>query len=547
MRPRAMVAVVALSSALVSGGLLVQRGLIGNGPVGGVRVPSGAKLFDQVYQHVSQLYVDTLSDSVLYSHAASGLVGELHDPHSAYLSPELLARLSERTSGKYVGVGIQIDLRDGGVTVASPLAGGPAIEAGIQAGDRIAEVDGKLFQPATAEEAQKALRGTPGSVLRVTIARPGIATPLKFALTRREIRIAAVQRGMMLSNGVGYVALTIFSAQSAPALQHAIDSLRTAGMTSLILDLRGDPGGLLDQGVGVAELFLDPGQKIVSMRGRTADASRSYSDQTAQPWPKLPMAVLVDSNTASAAEIVAGALQDHDRALLVGGATYGKGSAQNVFPLSNGGALKLTTALWYTPSGRSINKPRVTADARVAPLADTTAKAKARPRYTTDAGRTVLGGGGITPDVFAAPAALSAGDSALQHALGRQIPEFRNAVADYAVSLKASHGVTSPNFAVTPAMRAELLRRMRQRGILVDDRSYDAASGVVDRTLGYDVARYVFGPAVQAARQLRDDPVVTRAASLVAGASSPAALLERAAKAGADSGKPSTAATAVKR
>ncbi len=542
MRPRAMVAMVVLSSALVSAGWLVERGLIGYSPVGGVRVPVGAKLFDQVYQHVSQLYVDTLSDSVLYARAADGLVGELHDPHSAYLSPELLARLSERTSGKYVGVGIQIDLRDGGVTVASPLAGGPAIEAGVQAGDRIAEVDGNPFRPATAEEAQKGLRGTPGSVLRLTISRPGIATPLKFALTRREIRVAAVQRGMMLNNGVGYVALTIFSEQSAPELKKAIDSLRTEGMTALILDLRGDPGGLLDQGVGVAELFLDAGQMIVSMRGRTADATRSYSDQTPQPWPKLPMAVLVDSNTASAAEIVAGALQDHDRAVLIGGATYGKGSAQNVFPLVNGGALKLTTALWYTPSGRSINKPRATADARVAPRTDTTAKAKARPRYTTDDGRTVLGGGGITPDVVAAPAALSAGDSALQRALGRQIPEFRNAVADYAVSIKASHSVSSPDFAVTPAMRAELLRRMRQRGIVVDDQSYDAASGVVDRTLGYDVARYVFGPAVQAARQLRDDPVVTRAALLVAGAASPAALLERAVKAGAGSAKPATAA-----
>jgi carboxyl-terminal processing protease len=527
MRSRAMIAVVVLSSALVSGGWLVERGLLGSGGIGGVRVDPGAKLFDQVYQHVSQLYVDTLSDSVLYARAADGLVGELHDPHSAYLSPELLTRLSERTSGQYVGVGIQIDLRDGGVIVASPLAGGPAIDAGIQAGDRIAEVDGKPFAPATAEEAQKALRGTPGSVLRITVARPGMATPLNFALTRREIRIAAVERGMLLGSGVGYVALTIFSAQSAPALRKAIDSLRTAGMKSLILDLRGDPGGLLDQGVGVAELFLDPGQKIVSMRGRTADASRSYSDQTAQPWPQLPIAVLVDSNTASAAEIVAGALQDHDRALLVGGATYGKGSAQNVFPLPNGGALKLTTALWYTPSGRSINKPRAADDGGIVPVADTAATAKARPRYTTDAGRVVLGGGGITPDVFAAPAKLSAGDSALQRVLGRQIPEFRNAVADYAVALKASHAIASPDFQVTPAMRAELLRRMRQRGITVDDQSYAAAIGVVDRTLGYDVARYVFGTAVQAARQLHDDPVVSRAASLVGGASSPADLLRR--------------------
>jgi carboxyl-terminal processing protease len=524
-----MIAVVVLSSALVSGGWLVQRGLIGSGSTHNESAAFGAKLFDDVYQHVSREYVDTLADSTLYSNAVDGLVNELHDPHSAYLSPELLARLSERTSGSYVGVGIQIDLRDGGVTVASPLPGGPAVQAGIQAGDRISEVNGKAFNPATSEEAQKTLRGAPGSVVRLTIQRPGLTTPLKFALTRREIRISSVQRGMMLDNGVGYVALTIFSEQSAPALRKAIDSLRADGMKSLILDLRGDPGGLLDQGVGVSELFLDPGQRIVTMRGRTAQATRSYDDRTPQEWPTLPVAVLVDSNTASAAEIVSGALQDHDRALLIGTPTYGKGSAQNVFNLPNGGALKLTTALWYTPSGRSINKARPSDDndeGDIGPLADTTAKA--RPRYTTDSGRVVLGGGGITPDVIVPPAALTPGDSALQRSLGKEIPEFLNLVSDYALSLKTSHAVTSPNFQVTPAMRAELLRRMRAAGMIVDDATYAGAQGVVDRTLGYDLSGYVFGQAAEAARRLHDDPVVMRAAAIVAGAKSQAELLQRA-------------------
>jgi carboxyl-terminal processing protease len=525
-----MIAVVVLSSALVSGGWLVQRGLIGS-DVARVTSPAlGAKLFDEVYEHVAREYVDTLPDSTLYTDAVDGLVGELHDPHSAYLSPDLLAKLSERTSGTYVGVGIQIDLRDEGVTVASPVPGGPAVQAGIQAGDRLTEINGVAFHPATTEEAQKALRGAPGSVVRVTVERPGLATPLKFALTRREIRISSVQRGMMLDNGVGYVALTIFSEQSAPALRQAIDSLRTAGMKTLILDLRGDPGGLLDQGVDVSELFLDPGQRIVSMRGRTAQGSRSFDDRMAQPWPTLPIAVLVDSNTASAAEIVSGALQDHDRALLVGTPTYGKGSAQNVFNLPNGGALKLTTALWFTPSGRSINKARPSDDegddGAPGPVTDTSAKA--RPRYKTDSGRVVLGGGGITPDVILPPAALSAGDSALQRVLGHQIPAFRNVVADYALSLKASHAVTSPNFQVTPAMRAELLRRMRAAGMTVDQPTYDGAVGVVDRTLGYDLAGYAFGQAVEAARRLHDDPVVMKTAAMVAGAHTETELFERA-------------------
>ncbi|MDB4875670.1 MAG: carboxyl-terminal protease [Gemmatimonadetes bacterium] len=516
-----MLAIVVLSSALVSGGWLVQRGLVGGG---GTRSADRARLFDEVYRHVSREYVDTLSDSILYTRAAEGLVQELGDPHSSYLSPAVLARLSERTSGKYVGVGVQIDVRDGWITVVTPLPGGPAIEAGIQAGDRITEMDGKPIHAQALDEAQKALRGAPGSVMRLTIERPGVSAPLKFALTRREIRTQSVQHGALLRDGVGYVALTIFSEASAPELQRTIDSLRAAGMKSLIFDLRGDPGGLLGQGVAIADLFLDPGQRIVSLRGRTPDASHAYTDRAGQPWPQMPVALLVDSNSASAAEIVAGALQDHDRALLVGTTTYGKGSAQNVFPLPNGGAVKLTTARWYTPSGRSINRPRPSDDGGGMPKSDSAA----RPRFTTDGGRTVLGGGGITPDILLPADSAPRGELAFQRALGKQIPQFRSALTEYALSLKNAHAVTSPNFAVTPAMRAELRRRMLVRGIAVDSGTMDAARSLIDRQLGYEIARDVFGTPAEYARRLRDDPAVTRTVSILAGAATQADLLKRA-------------------
>jgi carboxyl-terminal processing protease len=293
-------------------------------------------------------------------------------------------------------------------------------------------------------------------------------------------------------------------------------------MTSLIFDLRSDPGGLLDQGVGVADLFLNAGQRIVSMRGRTPDATRVYEDHSAERWPGMPVVVLVDSNTASASEIVAGALQDHDRALLLGTATYGKGSAQNVFPLRNGGAVKLTTALWYTPSGRSIN--RLPADS-ASPTDSTKMK---RPRFKTDDGRSVLGGGRITPDVLMPPTPVPASDSAFQRALGAKVPQFRDALTDYALSLKASHAVASPDFVVTPAMRAELLRRMRSRGITIDTATYDAASVLVDRFLGNEISRYVFGDAVEFARSLRDDAAVARAVQLADGVTSQQELLRRA-------------------
>ncbi|HEY4131851.1 MAG TPA: S41 family peptidase, partial [Gemmatimonadaceae bacterium] len=450
-------------------------------------------------------------------------VNELGDPHSVYLTPALLKSLSERTSGRYAGVGAQIDIRDGWITIVSPMAGGPALAAGIRTGDRIIEVDGKPIHGVGLDEAQKALRGEPGSVVKLTIERPAVAAPLKFALTRGEVKVQSVQHAQMLSDSIGYVALTIFSEESAAGLRHAIDSLRTAGMKTLLLDLRGDPGGLLDQGVSVSDLFLDPHQRIVSMRGRTPDASRSFDDRMPQQWPTMPVAVLVDSNTASAAEIVAGALQDHDRAVLLGSQTYGKGSAQNVFPLGEDGAVKLTIALWYTPSGRSINKRRPSPDE---PVPDTTSKTP--PTYKTDSGRTVRGGGGIAPDVKLPPMKLTTSDTAFERALGKQIPQFRDALTDYALSIKANRSVTSPDFVVSQAMRDELYRRMRSRGVMLDSATYVASSGLVDRLLSYEVTRYVFGESAEYARRLKDDPSVTATVKFLRGATTEHELLAKA-------------------
>lgn len=515
---RAVFAGAVLSSALVSGGWFVERGLLrSDSPLS-----NGARLFEDVYTRVARDYVDTLSDSALYVDAAEGLVDELNDPHSAYLSPSLLATLSERTSGRYAGIGAQIDVRDGWITIVAPLPGGAAESAGVRTGDRIAEVNGQPMHGVSVEAAQKALRGNPGTVVRVTVERPGVLTPIKFALTRSEVHVRSVQHATMLAPDVGYVALTIFSEESAADLRRAIDSLRAAGMKTLVFDLRSNPGGLLDQGVGVADLFLDPGQSIVSMRGRTPDANRSFADRSPQLWPQMPVAVLVDSNTASAAEIVAGALQDHDRAVLMGTSTYGKGSAQNVYPVDHGAAVKLTTARWFTPSGRSIDRPRANPDAGVV---DST---KPRPRYKTDSGRAVLGGGRISPDVHLPPNRPAAADSALEQALGQQVPQFRDALTDYALSLKASGSVTSADFAITPAMRSAFLQRVRSRGVRLDSATFQRAAPAIDRLLGYEIARYVFGASAEFARRLHDDAQVTRAAQFVTGAATPAELLRRA-------------------
>jgi carboxyl-terminal processing protease len=493
----------------------------------GKDLASRAHLFDEVLQHVKRDYVDTLADSTLYRHAIDGALRELRDPHTVFLSPRRLSRLEESTTGQYAGVGIQMDIGDSGITVIGTLPAAPAEQAGILSGDRIISIEGKTTQGVTSEEALKALRGTAGTSVRIVIERPGVAERMPFTLQRKTIDVNPVRHALLLRDGIGYVDLAVFSAAAATDLAHAIDSLRAAGAHSLVLDLRSDPGGLLDQGVDVADLFLDQGQPIVSTRGRGADESRSFADRSAQRWPDMPLVVLTDSSSASASEIVAGALQDHDRALIVGTATYGKGSAQRVFKLEDG-AVKVTTALWYTPSGRSINRPRrpVTEDEDedIQPKTDSVPE---RPKFTTDAGRTVRGGGGIVPDVEVPKRPVAAEDKALQAALGTSVPRFRDAIVQYALSLKKSHAVTDTNFAVTPVMRDELYKQMQARGLKLSRAVYDSATPLITRALSGQVARYVFGQRVEFSRGLREDPAMNRAVALLQGVKLQKELVDR--------------------
>lgn len=522
MQSRALVAGAVLGAALVSGGWLMQHGF-GNG--GGAY--NRARLFDQVKTHVSRYYVESVPDSLLYRHAVRGLLDELGDPHTAYLPPDRLERLRETTTGRYAGVGIQIDVRDQWVTVVAPLAGTPADAAGVLSGDRIVEIDGRTTRGLTSEEAVKALRGNPGSRVRITVERPGAPDSLRFQLTRREIVFAPVQNAVLLRDGVGYVDLTVFGEESKAGVQKAVDSLRAAGMRALVLDLRGNPGGLLDQGVAVSELFLDPGQEIVAMKGRARGSNQTFVDQRPQAYANLPIVVLVDSTSASASEIVAGALQDHDRAAVVGTTTYGKGSAQSLIPTVGGGAVKLTTALWYTPVGRSISRmPSDTADDD-----DTAADSTPRPKFRTDGGRIVYGGGGITPDVIVADPVLDSTSRAFERALGTNIPRFRDMLTAYAISLRGSPAVPDPAFTVTPAMRAELYRRMTRGGVTVDSMLYERAAPLVSRALGYEIARYVFGRKGEFLRRAQNDETVRTALALLAGAKDQRTVLDRAAAA----------------
>jgi carboxyl-terminal processing protease len=516
-RARTVIVAGTLLAALVTGGWLLHRGA----RTGTFTAYEGAQLFESVFRHVQNQYVDAVSDSALYQKSVDGMLYELRDPYSTFLPPDRFARLSETTSGNYAGLGVEVDLRDGWLIVVSALPGSPADRAGLQPGDRIIEIAGKQTKGWTNEEASKVLRGKPGTSVLLRIERAGSAAPIDLKVQRMTIHQSAVRRASLLGDGVGYIDLKAFSDSTAKELNGAITNLLAGGMKTLVLDLRTNPGGLLTQGVRVSDLFLDPGQKIVGMRGRLPEANRDYADSAKQRWPQLPLLVLVDGRSASAAEIVAGALQDHDRAVLVGTPTYGKGSAQSVIPFGAQGGLKITTARWFTPAGRSITRQLPADDETGDPL-----PAK-RERFRTDAGRTVFGGGGITPDVVAGDTAAPAGDGNFIRALGAKAGSFRDAVTDYALYLKGTRGLASPNFVVTPAMREEVWQRMRTRGVDIPRSVYDEAEPLVSRLMGFEIARYLFGSDAEFRRRAASDKALQKALELAHGARTEGDLLKK--------------------
>jgi carboxyl-terminal processing protease len=529
-----LIGLVAVISFL-SGGWLLQRGVASDG-----NVYQQARLFDDVLGHVSTYFVDSIGETDLYQKATRGMLEQLMDPYSVLLTGDDYKALTEQTSGNYAGLGIQIDVRDGWITVVAPLPETPAERAGIETGDQIIEVDGKSTEGWKNDEAVKALRGEAGSKIAITIRRAGIPDPLKYRLTRAQIHMRSVPPGTMFNGGVGYISLNPVSETSAEELRQEIASLKSKGMKSLIMDLRGNPGGLLDQGVKVADLFLDNRQQIVSTRGRARGSTKEFLDEAKQVWPDLPIVVLVNDGTASAAEIIAGALQDHDRAVVVGAPTFGKGLVQTLFPLGEGVALKLTTARWYTPSGRTIQ--RIAKDeedqatqAAMAAVSDTIPGApdkaatdsalKERPIFHTDAGRTVRGGGGIVPDLVIRPDTLTVAERDFAKALGNGLPQYRDVLTSIALEAKKTHGVKAESFKVTPEMRQQVYQRLRAKDVTISQPVFNGAGRLIDDQLGYEIARYVFGRPAEFRRRAAQDLQMQTAVGLLRKAQTPKQLM----------------------
>ena len=329
--------------SVVAGGWLLQEGVSRAN-----KVYVHARVVQEVVDRVFSSFVDEVDRDLLYNSAIEGLIRELGDPHSSFLPASEYENLRIRTEGEYGGVGLEVVDRGGYVTVVSPIPGGPGNRIGIRAGDQFYEIAGVAADTMFTDQAVELLRGRPGTDVTVRMLRPGLEDPIEFTITREEIVLRAVPFSVILDDQVGYVPLTSFRETSATELRTAIDSLREEGMRSLVLDLRGNPGGLLDQGIEVTDLFLSEGQNIVETRGRDASQNELYAAENPDQYPEMPLVILVDEGSASAAEIIAGALQDHDRAILVGETTFGKGSVQSLYRLTGGDVLRLTTAMVYT-------------------------------------------------------------------------------------------------------------------------------------------------------------------------------------------------------
>lgn len=473
-----------------------------------------ARLFDQVFNLVSSRFVDTLKTDELYERAAKGLLSELDDPYATLVSPRELEEFTVETAGRYAGIGLLLEDHEGRFAVTRVFPNTPGEQAGVQAGDLILAIDGESTRGWEFQNVTGHLKGTPGTEVVVDFGRPGVERPIQARLTRAIIRIPSVPFALMLDNKVGYIPLQQFSEQSTTEVQQAIRRLSREGMQSLILDFRGNGGGYTDQAMAIANFFLPKGMEIYSVRTRDGTSERFLASR--QPiLPDVPLIVLTDGYSASATEIVAGALQDHDRALVLGTTSFGKGLVQSVFPLDDGYVLKMTTGKWYTPSGRSIQRPdRDVGTARHELTVRDTAldSLDTRPSFRSDAGRIIYGGGAITPDVIVKNDTVSSGDQALARALAPKSQEAYLALYEMAVELRSR---VRPDFQVTAAWREDLYRRFQARGVIVDRAVWDAGSRYVDRLIGTRISLLAFGDSTAKRRTVSEDAQIRRAMELI--------------------------------
>ncbi len=508
------------------GGLL--GGLLGSRAQAEPRWPEDElRLFGEVLAVVEDEFVGEVDSTDLVESAIAGMLRTL-DPHSNYLDPEAASEMRDEQRGKFHGLGIQITKRgpEKPLTIISPIDDTPASRAGLQSGDIISEIEGEPTINLTVHEAVRRLKGDKGTQVTITIERPGSPDSFEVTIERDTIPIESIRVAYIVAPGVGFIRISNFTSTTARELDQAVATLREQGMTKLLLDLRGNPGGLLDQAVQVAERFIPAGKEIVLTKGRVGGSNNKYVAKQGVNRIDMPLIILVDQSSASASEIVSGAVQDHDRGLVVGETTFGKGLVQRFIPLRDAaGALVVTTAKYYTPSGRLIQRDYsdlaqyyftradddldIDAVSRGAEETDVATKEvdadEERETFRTASGRVVYGGGGIRPDyIVKAPRA--------PQLLLKLVRE--NLVFDYGVLYANEHPQLEQSFRVDQAVLKDFRAFLAQREFEFDAEKFEEHKDAIGLRLSAQIARVGWNQVGEAKILAQADPQIQRALTL---------------------------------
>ncbi|MBD3347591.1 MAG: PDZ domain-containing protein [Candidatus Eisenbacteria bacterium] len=517
MTPRArrlMPVVVALIVGLLIGGWAVEQ-------VSARRdTYSYLDLFNDSLAKIEATYVEEVDVRDLMYGAIRGMLSTL-DPYSVFFDEESFEKFRVTTEGEFGGLGIQITVRDGVLTVVSPIEGTPAYDLGIRSGDRIVQIEGESTRGITVDEAIDELRGEPGTKVDITILREGVEDLLDYTVTRDIIKIDSVPYAFMIEDGIGYVRVSRFSRTTADELRDKLNELESQGMEALLIDLRSNPGGLLSQAVDVSDIFLDSGELVVSTKGRIQEQNQSYYARTPAHFDRdFPIVALVNGGSASASEILAGSIQDWDRGVVVGTTSFGKGSVQTLMrlrPLTKECAMKITTAKWYIASGRAIEKPEHWTDEEEVAEGDGAGESKEdKPQYRTAGGRVVYGGGGVTPDVIIEPARVT--DFVVDL-------ERREEFFEFAIEYVADEGAP-PDFEVTESVWTAFVDFLERDEFDFDPDELEEHRDDVELRIRRDMVRHVSGREEAYAVAVRGDGQLNRAVELLGRAGDLQALFE---------------------
>jgi len=480
-------------------------------PAGRGNIYKDLKRFNEAFTAVSKYYVEDVESKKLIDGAISGMLESL-DPHSIYIPKEQLEDVTERFEGHFYGIGIEFVMIKKWPTIIAPIAGSPSDRLGLRSGDQIVKIEGKSTYNMDQQQVVKSLRGAKGTKVNVTIRRPGEREPFEVTIVRDKIPIYSIEPALMVDDRVGYVRIRRFSKTTADELEHELSKLESQGMHNLILDLRSNAGGFLEQAVAVADKFLERGRKIVYTRGRIPQANDEFFAVDDDHHEQFPLIILIDHGSASASEIVAGACQDWDRALVVGESSFGKGLVQSQIGLMDGSAIRVTTAKYYTPSGRLIQRPYENGnfeeylteaydDIDPNAISDST---KNKPAYKTNAGRVVYGGGGISPDITLKWQRYSRFTYEL--AMNRAFFEYASDYASKAKNLTSDFEAFKTRWTPSEALLADFRRFIKAKGIAFNEESWNSDLNNIKQWLKKEIALHLWDRQRSAEVEIHEDP-----------------------------------------